>query len=75
MFAEFYSQSPLLFWPLLGLLIFVVSFAAVMLYVVFGLRERRKVEHLAALPLQDDAALAFGDRVNDLDEEGRRNER
>ena len=52
MFAEFYAQSPLLFWPLVGLVIFLVSFAAAMLYVLIGLRDQRKVDYLAALPLE-----------------------
>ena len=54
MFAEFYAQSPLLFWPLVGLVIFLVSFAAVMLYVLFGLRDKRKVDYMASLPLEPD---------------------
>jgi len=55
MYAEFYAQNPLLFWPLVGLGIFVVSFAVVLLYVFFGLRDRRKVEYLASLPLESDS--------------------
>ena len=58
MYADFYAQNPLLFWPLVGLVIFLVSFAAVLLYVALGLRERGKVEYLAALPLVSDAELA-----------------
>ena len=57
MYADFYAQNPLLFWPLVGLVLFVVSFAAVLLYVAFGLREKGKVEYLAALPLAADAEL------------------
>jgi hypothetical protein len=59
MFADFYAQNPLLFWPLVGLVIFVASFVAVLLYVAFGLRERGKVEYLAALPLGSDAEMPF----------------
>ena len=59
MYADFYAQNPLLFWPLVGLVLFVVSFAAVLLYVAFGLRDKRKVEYLAALPLSADAELTF----------------
>ena len=54
MFAEFYSQSPLLFWPLVGLVIFLVSFTAVMVYVLVGLRDKRKVDYMASLPLDPD---------------------
>jgi hypothetical protein len=74
-FGEFYAQSPLLFWPLVGLVIFVVSFAAVLLYVVYGLREPGKVQYLAALPLEDDANFCFDERVTDGDERDKRNER
>jgi hypothetical protein len=59
MYADFYAQNPLLLWPLVGLVIFVASFAAVLLYVAFGLRERSKVDYLAALPLQSDAELSI----------------
>ena len=55
MYADFYAQNPLLLWPLVGLVIFVVSFCAVLLYVMLGLRERGKVEYLASLPLAADA--------------------
>jgi hypothetical protein len=55
MYADFYSQNPLLFWPLVGLAIFVVSFAAVMLYVLIGLRDQSKVDYLAELPLEPDS--------------------
>ena len=58
MFAEFYAQSPLLFWPLVGLVIFLVSFAAVMVYVLVGLRDKRKVDYMASLPLESDNQLA-----------------
>ena len=54
MYQQFYANNPLLFWPLVGLVIFVVSFAAVLFYVFYGLRDRRKVAHLAALPLVSD---------------------
>lgn len=52
MYAQFYADNPLLFWPLVGLVIFVLSFAGVLIYVLFGLRDRRKVERLARLPLE-----------------------
>lgn len=64
MFAEFYAQSPLLFWPLVGLVIFLISFAAVLLYVLFGLRDRRKVDYMASLPLQPDNQLADSSDVD-----------
>jgi hypothetical protein len=66
MYAEFYSQNPLLFWPLVGLAIFVVSFAAVLLYVLIGLRDERKVEYLAALPLEPESQLSAESRDMDV---------
>ena len=71
MYAEFYAQNPLLFWPLVGLVIFVLSFAAVLVYVALNLRDRRKVEYLAALPLEADVAVTFDDNDVLTDEECR----
>lgn len=51
MYQEFFSNSNLLIWPLIGLAIFVVSFTAVLFYAFLGLRDRKKVDHLAGLPL------------------------
>ncbi len=66
MYAEFYAQNPLLFWPLVGLAIFVVSFAAVLLYVLIGLRDKRKVDYLASLPLESDSQLSAETRDVDV---------
>ena len=68
MFAEFYAQSPLLFWPLVGLGIFLVSFAAAMLYVFIGLRDQRKVDYLASLPLEPDSQRSVESRQGDAAE-------
>ena len=68
MYAEFYASNPLLFWPLVGLVIFLVSFAAVMLYVFIGLRDRRKVDYLASLPLQSDSQSSAESRDIDVAE-------
>jgi hypothetical protein len=57
MFQQFYADNPLLFWPLVGLVIFLVSFAGAMLYVFFGLRDPQKVDRLARLPLEPDGAV------------------
>ncbi len=60
MFQEFFhARSPLLVWPLVGLVIFLAAFAGVLFYVIFGLRDDRKRHHLAALPL--DEGHASGD--------------
>ena len=69
MFAEFYAQNPLLFWPLVGLVIFVTSFAAVLVYVLIGLRDRRKVAYLAGLPLEPDSENSLPNRDADVAEE------
>ena len=68
MFADFYAQSPLLFWPLVGLVIFVTSFAAVLIYVILGLRDRDKVARLAALPLESDDELSLPSHDGDVAE-------
>jgi hypothetical protein len=54
MYQQFYQSSSLLIWPLVGLLLFVASFAAVLFYVIVGLRDRRSLDHLAGLPLDSD---------------------
>ena len=53
MYQEFYDKSDLLVWPLVGLLIFVAIFAGVLAYTFFGLKDR-KIEEIAALPLEND---------------------
>ena len=62
MYSQFYADNPLLFWPLVGLVIFVISFAAVLVYVLVGLRDPRKVERLARLPLEPEADSSFDSR-------------
>jgi len=51
MFHDYFAGSDLLLWPLVGLLLFVISFAAILFHVTVNLRDRRAVEHLASLPL------------------------
>lgn len=68
MYAEFYANNPLLFWPLVGLVIFLVSFAAVLFYVFIGLRDQRKVDYLAALPLESDSPTSAESRDLDVAE-------
>lgn len=53
MYGEFYADSDLLIWPLVGLGIFVISFIAVLLYVFVGLRDRDETDRLAGLPLEN----------------------
>jgi cbb3-type cytochrome oxidase subunit 3 len=54
MFQQFFQDSSLLMWPLVGLAVFLLSFIAVLLHVTFGLRDRRKRDHIASLPLDDE---------------------
>ena len=55
MFEQFYADSDLLTWPLVGLFIFVAAFVAVVLFVFIGMRNSRVVDHLAQLPLETDS--------------------
>ena len=58
MFRWFFQDNAYLAWPLVGLVIFVVAFAAVLLYVFVGLRDDEDVARMAALPLDDEADAA-----------------
>ena len=55
MYQEFYANSSHLIWPLMGLVIFVSIFIGVLAYVFFGLRDRDKIDAIAALPLELDS--------------------
>ena len=57
MYQEYYTNSEQLIWPLLGLIIFVSIFLGVLAYVVLGLRDKSKVDELAAMPLDDNGIL------------------
>ena len=52
MFQEFYDKSDLLAWPLVGLVIFIAIFLAVLGYVFVGLKNKSKVDEIAGLPLE-----------------------
>ena len=54
MYQEYLSKSDHLIWPLIGLLIFVLMFVGVLAYVFLGLRDKDKVDEIAALPLAED---------------------
>ena len=56
MYQEFDAGSDLLVWPLVGLLIFFAVFMGVLAYAFFGLRDRRTIDELSALPLAEDDA-------------------
>jgi cbb3-type cytochrome oxidase subunit 3 len=55
MFQDYFAQSDHLIWPLIGLVIFVLLFVGVLAYVFLGLRDKDKVDEIAALPLADDS--------------------
>jgi hypothetical protein len=55
MYQEFLAKSDLLIWPLVGLLIFVAIFVGMLAYVFLGLRDREKIDEIAALPLAPDS--------------------
>ena len=54
MLQQFYAESGLLFWPMLGMGILVVVFLVVMAYAIFGLRKSPTVARMAWLPLEDE---------------------
>jgi cbb3-type cytochrome oxidase subunit 3 len=56
MFQDYFAQSDHLIWPLIGLVIFVLLFVGVLAYVFLGLRDKEKVDEIAALPLAEDSA-------------------
>ena len=56
MFQDYFARSDHLIWPLIGLLIFVLLFVGVLAYVFLGLRDKEKVDEMAALPLAEDSA-------------------
>ena len=58
MFQWFFQDNAYLAWPLVGLIIFVIAFAAVLFYVFVVLRRSDEVERMALLPLDDDKDAA-----------------
>ena len=54
MYQQFYANSDLLIWPLVGLGIFFLSFLAVLYYVLVLLRRNPAVDRMALLPLEGD---------------------
>ncbi len=54
MFQQYFAQSDLLMWPLVGLMLFLMSFMGVLWSVFNGLGDARVRDHIAALPLDDE---------------------
>ena len=55
MYQEYFANSDHLIWPLMGLMIFVLFFVGVLAYVFLGLRDKDKVDRMAALPFAEDS--------------------
>ncbi len=55
MFQWFFQDNAYLVWPLIGLVIFIIAFMAVLFYVFVWLRKSDEVERMASLPLDDEA--------------------
>ncbi|MBK8232804.1 MAG: hypothetical protein IT349_15345 [Candidatus Eisenbacteria bacterium] len=53
MYREFLADSPHLIFPLAGLVIFLTIFLLVLGYVFIGLKSKRDIDPLAALPFED----------------------
>lgn len=70
MFQEFFSRSSLLIWPLMGLLLSVAFFIGVLAYVFLGLRDRKHIGRLAALPFET-AETSEGPAANEAGQIGR----
>ena len=64
MFQEYYSGSDHLIWPLIGLIIFVTMFVGVLAYVFLGLRDKTKVDEMAALPFEPEFPADGGNQNN-----------
>jgi cbb3-type cytochrome oxidase subunit 3 len=62
-FQEFYANSNHLIWPLIGLLIFMAVFVGVLAFVFLGLRDKKKIDEIAALPLEPDTPDTAEDRT------------
>lgn len=56
MFQQYFQDSEWLHLPLIALVFFFLFFVGVVARVVFGMRNRRDVEQLAALPFTDERA-------------------
>jgi hypothetical protein len=61
-FQQFFSDSPLVLWPLLAFVLFFATFTVVCVRLAVGkLREDRDFDHVASLPLDEDDPPAGGE--------------
>lgn len=56
MFQQFLSESPLIVWPLAAFGIFFATFLVVCVYLAAGAVRKKNFDHVAHLPLEDDAS-------------------
>ncbi len=61
MLRTLFQDETLMTWPLVGLIIFVLGFAAVLFYALVGLRNRENREYLSSLPLGDESSTTATD--------------
>ena len=54
MFQEFLRDTPLLAWPLAAFVLFLATFVSVLVAVLAT--RRKNFDHVASLPLEEDAA-------------------
>ena len=54
MLQQFYTESGLMVWPVLGMGLLAIVFLLVMGYTIFGLRKSPTVARMAWLPLEDE---------------------
>jgi cbb3-type cytochrome oxidase subunit 3 len=64
---EFYASSEWLTLPLVALVFFFLFFLAVLCWVTFGLRDRKKVDRLARLPFESRTTDLEGDPRQESD--------
>lgn len=60
MFQQFLAESRHLHWPLLAFILFLAFFVGVLAYIARGIIKRKSFDHVAALPLEDDAPRQDG---------------
>jgi len=63
MFREWFDKAAAATdWPVIGLIVFVGLFLLVVVGVIAGRRDRERIDHMATLPLADDAESASTER-------------
>jgi len=63
MFREWFNRAAASTgMPTVGLVVFCGLFLLVVAYVVFALKNKKDVDHMASLPLADDAEIASTER-------------